>query len=394
MLKFFFIKEAFIAVLLTMLCAGLISFLDSRYEFFSGIKWNLRGADMYDFFYKEKNKNSLMRDTNIILVQIEDAREAIAKQINIIEAYHPAIIGIDALFENKKDSSGDSKLLQSISSKLNIVFAYKLGTDKEERILQQNFFDASVSKEHSGYIDFNRDKYGVVRTYSPFQNSNGTRNFAFTSRIAQLYSPEKFDQLKHRKNGNEIVNYTGNTERYTGILKEELLEYYQKNQLQELFKNKIILLGYFTKYPPFIPDDLYFSPLNDQTQEKRTPDMYGIVIHANILSMILDGNYTKTASKLTSFLVAFFITFLLLFYMIYLYSENDLPSYPKIILIQLLVILLVLFFLLQVYNIFLWKTPLLPVLISLIICIEILGLYKIIARWLHKKTGYKTAYSK
>ena len=161
-----------------------------------------------------------------------------------------------------------------------------------------------------------------------------------------------------------------------------------------MFNNKIILLGYFAKYPPFIPDDLYFSPLNDPAQKIRTPDMYGIVIHANILSMILDGNYAKIASKLTSFLIAFFLIFLFLLCMIYLYSENDLPSYSKILLIQLLVILLVLFFLLEVYNIFLWKTPLLPVLISLIICIEVLGIYKIIARWLHKKTGYKTAYSK
>ena len=147
--------------------------------------------------------------------------------------------------------------------------------------------------------------------------------------LLNFFSQEKFDKLKSRKHPEEIINYTGNTERYTSITKEELIEYDTTNQLSELFKNKIILLGYFIKYPPFVPSDLHFSPLNGQFGEKSFPDMYGVVIQANILSMILDGNYAKLASNTISYLCAFLITFLFLLYIIDLHSRKKLSRLFK-----------------------------------------------------------------
>ena len=388
------IKEALIAAAIIIIITSLISFLPLKFEFLKAIRQDVYGFDIYDLYYTGKNKNSVARDTNIILVQIADEREKIADQINIIRKYNPSVIGIDAVFENKKDSSGDFKFLQSFKNANNIIFATRLENENHQLTLRHNFFETVNFRDQSGYINFVGSKYSVVRTYAPFLKFNRDEQFAFTSRIAQLFSPDKFDKLKSRKHAEEIINYTGNTERYTSITKEELIEYDMKNQLSELFKNKIILLGYFIKYPPlFVLDDLHFSPLNDQFAGKSFPDMYGVVIQANILSMILDRNYAKLASKTTSYLFAFLITFLFLLYVIYLHSKKNHPTHAKILLIQFLLILFVLYFFLQVYNLFLWKVPLLPVLISLVLCIELLGIYKIIALWLHKKIGYKTVFT-
>lgn len=61
-------------------------------------------------FFAEKNKNNLVRDTNIVLLKIEDDREKIAGQINYANRC-TAVTGIDAIFKNKKDSSGHAKLI-------------------------------------------------------------------------------------------------------------------------------------------------------------------------------------------------------------------------------------------------------------------------------------------
>ncbi len=386
------LKEAFLATTLIIICAYFLNLLFLKFDLFKGIKQNTNGFDLYEFFFAEKNKNNLARDTNIVLVQIEDDREKIAGQINIIQTYKPAVIGIDAIFKNKKDSSGDAKLIQAIKDAGNIVFATRLVENNTEFIPEYNFFRRFEKSNHSGYDNLEKGKYNVVRKYAPFWKVNNEDHFAFTSRIAELYSPKKFTQLKNRQNPKEIINYSGNTERFTSITKNELIEYHNKNQLPALFKNKIVLLGYFMKYPPLIHEDLYFSPLNGKLGNESTPDMYGITIHANILSMVLNGRYSKITATSTSFLIAFLLTFFIVLYLLYLQSENELPAYTKIILIQFLLILFVLYILLQVYNHSSWKVPLLPILISSCLCVAALKIYGPLALWLHKKINYKTVF--
>lgn len=110
------VKEAFLATALIIICTYFLNLLFLKFDLFKGIEQNTNGFDMYEFFQAEKNKNIFGRDTNIVLVQIEDSREKIAGQINIIQEYKPAVIGIDAIFKNKKDSSGDARLVQSIEN--------------------------------------------------------------------------------------------------------------------------------------------------------------------------------------------------------------------------------------------------------------------------------------
>ncbi|MEP7230572.1 MAG: CHASE2 domain-containing protein [Ginsengibacter sp.] len=351
------------------------------------------GLNLYEFFYAEKNKNQPNRDTNIVLVEIENDRKKIADQLNIIKGYKPAVIGIDAIFTARKDSLRDSKLIESVKPANNIVFASRMDVNNSKLSPEVSFFIKPENGINSGYINFETDRYKVVREYAPFWEANGEVDPAFTSRIIQLYSPEKFTQLKKRHHAKENITYTGNTERYTAITKEDLNEYNDKNQLSSLLKNKIILLGHFIKYPPLDTEDIHFSPLNTKAGNNSNPDMYGVVIHANILSMILDNSYPKITSAAVSFLIAFVFAFLFLLYIIYTYSENDPPSYSKMVLIQFLLIAFVLYFLLQVYNFYSWKVPLSPVLISLILCVELSRFYKLIALRLNKKINYKTVFT-
>ena len=386
------IKEAFVATAILVFFTCIINFLFLKFDFFKSFKRGTHGFDLYDFYSGEKGKNNLSRDTNIILIQIENDRDKIAEQINIIKKYEPAVIGIDVMFDHRKDSAIDFKLEQSFAGASNIVYAYRL-TPAKLSANQSNVFITNGLEGRSGYIDLIPDRYSVITKYSPFEKINSVDNFAFTSRIIQLFSKKFFQELEQRNHSKEAIKYKGNIDKYTSITKEELNLYNKDNQLQQVLKNKIVLFGYFIKDAPLVNDDLFFSPLNSHVGNNSTPDMYGIVIHANILSMILDRSYPKIASTYISFIAAFIFTFLLLLYIIYIQSENDPPSYSKILLIQFLLILFVLYFFLKIYNIFSWKTPLLPILISLVLCVESLRVYKFIALRLHKKMNYKTIYT-
>ncbi len=387
------IKEAFFATALIMLCAYIINLVALKFDFFNNLNQEAHGLGLYEFFYAEKNKNRADRDTNIVLVQIENDRKKIADQVNIIKGYKPAVIGIDAIFTDRKDSLGDIKLLQSLNNANNIVFANRVNVQDSKLTPEFSFFIKPENDFNSGYINFETDRYNIVRDYAPFWEVQGKVYPAFTSKITELYSPERFAQLRNRHHSKETIDYTGNTERYTAITREELNEYNDKNQLSSLFRNKIILLGHFIKHPPLDTEDIHFSTLNSRIGNNEAPDMYGIVIHANILSMILHNNYPKIASATISFSIAFLFIFLFLLYIIYTYSENDPASYSRIVLIQFLLIAFVLYLLLQVYNLYSWKVPLLPVLTSLILCVELLRFYKLIALGLNKKINYRTVFT-
>ncbi|NJM93588.1 MAG: CHASE2 domain-containing protein [Cytophagales bacterium] len=56
-------------------------------------------------------------------------------------------------------------------------------------------------------------------------------------------------------------------------------------------------------------EDKFYTPLNKTYAGKANPDMYGVVIHANIVSMILNHDYVYTMAESTGVLVAIVLCF-------------------------------------------------------------------------------------
>jgi CHASE2 domain-containing sensor protein len=388
------IKESFVATVVTLLLTFGISFIPFQFEFLKVIRQGFHDNDIYDLFYRGKDLQNTKRDNNIVLVEVASDRASIADQINIINDQQPAVIGIDAIFEHAKDSNEDRKLIQAINGAKNIVLSSRLNeSENGEFIMENNFFEPGEKQYVSGFTNFAGGRHSVIRNYAPFVQLNNEQYFSFTSRILRIFSSGNFEKLKDRHNNIEIINYSGNLENYTTLTVDELLYYESTGQLSYLFKHKIVLLGFFVKHPPLVLEDLYFSPLNEEVAGKSYPDMYGLVVHANILTMILSGKYATLASAAISYLCAGIITFFFLcFYVLKQYSKPKHPSHEKFLLIQLVIIIIVFYLFLQIYNWFLVKVSLLPVIISLVVCVELLGIYKSFALWLNKKWNYQTIF--
>lgn len=389
MLKPLIIKEGFVSTTLVLLLAYLISFIPFSQEYGKALHQGFADFDIYDLYYSGKDKLNIIKNNDIVLVEIGSDRSEIINQVRSVSRFHPKVIAIDATFEAPHDSLLDEKFSQEMKQHSNIVFATAF--DKEKQFVPNIFCNEGCNS--SGYIDFSSNPpYSVIRSYTPFATINGKQYEAFTSAIMHKVNFEKYKKLLNRDNKVELINYEGNLNNFLNISMEEL-NTLDSQQLRRLIENRIVLIGFFVKQMPLVLDDLYYSPLNERVSGKSFPDMYGLVVHANILSMILNGKYAILASKKAAYFFAFVITFLLNLYFTSQFHKKSHPAHAKFMVIQFLLILLILYFFLMMFTWFLYKVPLEPIIISVVLSLELLGLYKNIALWLHKKYRYQTVFT-
>src|SRR5690606_1880692 len=131
-----------------------------------------------------------------------------------------------------------------------------------------------------------------------------------------------------RNNYSETINYRGNildlhnASSFSG--RYFALDWYQaldpEYVLPELITDKIVIMGYMgDDFEDTSWDDKFFTPLNRQYAGKTNPDMYGPVVHANIVSMILNEDYIDELPDWLEWVIAIILCFInvALFWIIY-----------------------------------------------------------------------------
>jgi len=106
----------------------------------------------------------------------------------------------------------------------------------------------------------------------------------------------------------EKINYVGNYNKFYYLDAYQVLS--DENDLS-FIKDKIVLMGFMglsLNNKTF--EDIYFTPLNERYAGKAFPDMYGVVIHANIISMILQENYIYIMPGWLSLVLAVIICYI------------------------------------------------------------------------------------
>jgi CHASE2 domain-containing sensor protein len=68
------------------------------------------------------------------------------------------------------------------------------------------------------------------------------------------------------------------------------------------------MLGYLGDYlGDSAWEDKFFTPLNKKVAGRANPDMFGLVLHANVVAMILNGDYINTIPDWATYFVAFLV---------------------------------------------------------------------------------------
>jgi len=281
-------------------------------------------------FSQFRDYSEVEKDTNIVLVNIGPLnRKGIAELVEIVNSYGPKVIGIDSFFRKPKGKDVDSALSEALKKVKNLVIvseALQLDDDFtfDTMLYSNDMFSKYALNSYANIITDDKSGFRVVRSISPKEYIKDSVCLFFAVEVAKKVAPEKVKKFIERDQEFEYVNYKRNI--YDGKYKALDYDYVveHKDSLSFL-KDKIVLMGFLgPNINTLVFEDIFFTPMNEHYLGKAIPDMYGVVIHANVISMIMEEDYIGTSSSWLKILITFLIIYMnmALFYYISVRFED------------------------------------------------------------------------
>lgn len=340
-------------------------------------------------------------DTNILIVNVGNLdRAGIAQQLNILNSFHPKVIGIDLIFRNlKPDTLGDMILAQAMANTQNLIVYQKLLSPGDD----DYWYDAeyshpifSLGNPKTAFVnllnetpDAKQFEFKSCRSFNPRQylydslTNKVDTVYAFAVEMARYLKPDNVEKFLARNNDEEVVNYTGNVIDYgrtkfgTRFYALDTYQVLDTLFTEDLVKDRIVLMGVMGSSfnDKYTVEDKYFTPLNSRPAGRANPDMFGVVVHANIISMILENKYIDSMGSTLSTIIAFVICFIniLVFTLIYYKMSEWYDGLTK--LLQLAQALLFFFLIIVFFSLYRYKLDLTLTIILVLLAGDVLEVY-------------------
>lgn len=352
------IKSLAITVFVFFMMWGVREITDFKFfNAFDPVSQALTDFELTDYAFSNLRPDPTV-DQRIVIVNLGVLeRRDVAQQIHMISQFKPKVIGIDSYFNCEgrlRDSLNCPQLLDTLGNLLlsdaikqagNVVLVSKL-LQKTKTSLNEDLVDFYDSIEYSdlnfsmyakhGYANLLTDPPAVYqddvkqcRAFVPKYKVDDQEHYAFAVQMCMMYDSAKTKRFLARNKDEEIINYRGNVEiqdiRLKSVRQKETsttnypLMFYAVDVdqilngevLPELFKNSIVIVGFLGSYfgdPSW--NDRYFTPLNKKVAGRANPDMFGVVVHANIVAMILNEDYIGELAEWMKYAIAFIVCFL------------------------------------------------------------------------------------
>lgn len=382
-MKSIFNIHNFICTLFIFLVMGLASTIPFETELFNPVSAAFKDFEFTDIVFSKIRPQTPKADTNIVLVNIGDLdRATTAEQINIINRYKPKVIAIDAAYRFSKDPAGDTALAKAFSQVKNLVFVS--GVNKFNEQSQQYdtletshpMFTKYATTGFANMIVEDNHIYKAIRSFSPKEKVCNQTELAFPVKVAQLYKPEAAAAFLKRENDFEIINYSGNfdTGAFYALDVEDVFD--PEIDLGSILKDKIVLMGFLgSSFNDRTLEDKFYTPMNENYIGRSHPDMYGVVIHANSISMILRGEYIESMPEYMELGIA--IVLCLLNVILFSYIMHNLGDWydSLTIAMQLLQAFLIGYIILMLFHLFNIKINLTTALLAIALSSNLLEIY-------------------
>ncbi|MEQ6120654.1 CHASE2 domain-containing protein [Reichenbachiella sp. MALMAid0571] len=342
-------------------------------------------------------------EEDIVLVNIgTENRAGIAYMISIINQFNPKVVGVDTFFKNPKDSIGDQLLEEAFASVENLILVSKLeNTDEDDQFdslgLSHSRFNQHAQTAFANFITgaSTQEDLKNCRTFAPREMVNGKMEYALSVKLAMEFAPEKAEKFLKRGNDVEIINYKGNVFDYgatkfgTTYFALDVQDVYNQNFVPDLIEGKIVIFCFLGNYlgDRQALEDKYFTPLNAKYTGKAHADMFGGVVHANALSMILNENYIDSMSDNWSYFWAFFLLYLNVTAFCYIYKVVPKWYDGLTKLIQLLEALALFSMVVYVFNFYDYKLEFNLAIIAILLSGDLLEIYFGVIKNLFTKEG-------
>ncbi len=376
--------ESVFATILVFLVLGMFSVFPYDIKFLNPVKILMKDFKYTDIYYSKLADKDKPINSEIVMVNIGNLdRAGIAATLNVLQTVQPAVIGVDVMFYSRKDTLADLFLKEELS-RPNVVATNILhAAEYPPSVLNSNEFFGDLNYGYANLVAGD-SLNSTIREIMPFYDDGEYYAESFTSKILKMYDPDAFEDLQERGNEIETINYYGSYKQFVDYEADQIL--YGEFDPEKI-NGKIILLGYMGN---FVGDasnleDFKFTPLNHEVVGKSIPDMHGLTIHANILTMYMHRQYIDIMPNALSFLLDFFVCYIHVVMFIYMFVKFHLWYHLYAKIIQFVTSLIVLYIMFYFYEMHHYKINATFILITVLISVDVLYLYETLAVVAYKK---------
>lgn len=290
------------------------------FEELEPLKKAVADFDITDIYFSSDIRGELPTETDITIIQSvvpsrDGLKEISTKNylqiVNAIRQYEPKVIGID----HKFDISPDDPLYPAVKGILNetpnVVLAKEFPV-KEDKLLPDSVdSDSPVNDIRSGFNNYliGEDRFAnSVREFQTKLITSDDTIYHYGLELAKKFNPDAVDRFLARDNESERINFRGNLDKFKIISARDIV----KGNFDEYdIRNKIVMIGYTgTNMATAEIEKLYFTPLNENTAGRTFPDMYKIILDANIVSMLLTDEYFEVMETWKTVTFAFLLCYI------------------------------------------------------------------------------------
>jgi CHASE2 domain-containing sensor protein len=242
----------------------------------------------------------------------------IAALLHKLRLYGARVVGIDVLFDSlhfERFEDGGAMEIANLQSGLEAMPATVLARTYRDDPPKPDVRPVPAllgAARHLGHVNLERDQDEVVRRFYPYRMVRGERWPSMAVAMATLYDSSLVAPLQADARETLIVHYRGTWRQFPSW---DLATVLETDDLGPQFKDRLVLVGYVNEGGIAYLDDTHKTPLGKKTERAgeigvEGPDMSGILIHANILNMLLTGEYITPVPAWMDWSIAFVLTYL------------------------------------------------------------------------------------
>lgn len=298
MLKRLLQPHSLLVSLAIILCIWLLNSIRLNLHYIDPFNNGIKEYEITDIVYSYLSQETVSPEDRLVIINSgRPDRTKIARLIKRLASADASVIGLDFYFESVSGLPEDTLLQNALREHQNIVLACALKDEntEDDKIEGITAVDTFFSNHATlGYGNFPSNETKTIRVFSPQEKIGNSYVPAFTTAILGKYDPEIQASFLQRGKELEPVFFSGHKSDFISQNIDWVLDSLTDAEARSIFKGRIALVGY-------APDDKWanplldrhYSPINKSYDTKSIPDMFGIVIHANVLSMILNEKFIR-----------------------------------------------------------------------------------------------------
>lgn len=333
-IDFLFLRDVLLINVFLFAAILILAYITFEASFFNPLKKAFSDFSFSNIYFTRMADTTRI-DTNVILVNTGNlTRLEQARLISNLSKYHPKVIGIDHLYLVEKPD--DSVFIEAIRNAPPIVTACALSDFRDEKYTSLLKSAPHLPFRYIGFANFPVDEPQMSTIRHTLLNYTIDKDtlYSLALSIVRKYDSLRFIKAKRWINENQLINYSGNLSCFINL---EGRHYLDSAADLNIIRDKIVLLGYMgdsLNTSPLKLEDIFYTPMNTRIAGHSYPDMYGVVIHANVISMILQDKFIYCVPFFYEGLFAFVFIFLQLLWVVKLAQKQKEHSEVLVVILQ------------------------------------------------------------